>query len=119
MDYSNGSYFKSLQINASKAFTFGDYLKITCGAVVANMWGSNILKNDMFFRNLCLWPGSRTKNYTSLRTSIHLINYPYLKAFSWHPYIYGQVWNTFFPNEVNSYDTKMEVDYGIGFTTSD
>ena len=71
------------------------------------MWGINILREDMLKRHLSQWPGNRSTNYVSTGFNLQLKKFPYLSLVSWTPYIYGQGWAIFSPNENKGYDTKV------------
>ena len=72
----------------------------------------------MFKRHFSQWPGSRSKNYVSTAFELQFKKFPYLDLLSWYPYVYGQGWAIFNKNEANNYDTRFEMDYGIGFSSN-
>lgn len=87
-------------------FSLGNSFNLNTTATFANMWGRNILKNDMFFRNLETW-SDRTKNYISPRVELQFSNFPYLSIFKLIPHLYTQFWASFRPGKDRLLDTKL------------
>lgn len=62
----------------------------------------------MMFPNKKKWMGGRTKNYTTASAELVFTKFPYLHLLNLNPYIYGQVWAIFNPEQNNGpLETKI------------
>lgn len=95
IDFGNSSIFKAISLTVSKDLRLGDALLLNLRATFANMWGRNILKNDLFFRNLDTWPGDRTKNFISPRVELRFTQFPFLSYFKFNPHLYTKLFVSF------------------------
>lgn len=93
-DFGNKSHIAGYSAEIKGDFNIRN-AKIVWSFGSANVWGKNILPNDLFFRNQRRWTGSRTTNCMSPRIEYHLLNFPYLSMLNFSPYFYGQSWGVF------------------------
>ena len=70
MDFDNRSFFNCLQMKVEKYFNISESVRTKLTGNLGNVWGQNVLKNDLLFRNYSLWHGSRTKNFVSAKIDI-------------------------------------------------